>query len=122
MLTEFEGKIVKSLETIAECLVKQNKMAEEALKKSNQLYEVNMAMMKESQIKIEHIPHKIELTEEQLSWKTKLISLKKKIFLSKRKRGDQLPFLLNSLITKSLTKLFIVTSLPVRTVSSVVLT
>ena len=65
MLTEFEGKVVKSLETIAECLVKSNEMAKEALKKSNQLYEANMAIMKESQIKIVHEPFKVELTEEQ---------------------------------------------------------
>ena len=47
VLTEFEGKVVKFLETIAECLVKSNEMAKEALKKSNQLYEANMAMKKE---------------------------------------------------------------------------
>ena len=50
MLTEFEGKVVKAIETIAECLVKSNEMAEEALKKSNQLYGANMAMKKESLI------------------------------------------------------------------------
>jgi len=65
MLTEFEGKVVKFLETIAECLVKSNEMAKEALKKNNQLYEANKAMMKESQIEIIHDPYKIELTEEQ---------------------------------------------------------
>ena len=53
MLTEFEGKVVKSLETIAECSVKSNEMAKEAFKKSNQLYEANMAMIKESQIELQ---------------------------------------------------------------------
>jgi len=48
MLTEFEGKIVKSLETIAECMVKSNEMAKEALKKSNQIHEANMAIMEEN--------------------------------------------------------------------------
>ena len=47
MLTEFEGKVVKFLETIAECSVKSNEMAKESLKKSNQLYEANMAMIRE---------------------------------------------------------------------------
>ena len=53
MLTEFEGKVVKFLETIAECSVKSNEMAKEAFKKSNQLYEANMAMIKESQIELQ---------------------------------------------------------------------
>ena len=39
--------IAESLKTIAECAVKQNKMAEEAIKKSQELYEVNVAMIKE---------------------------------------------------------------------------
>jgi len=59
-----EDSIAKSLETIAECLLKQTEMAREAMKKSQELYEANMAMMKESQIKIEHEP--IGLTKAQL--------------------------------------------------------
>ena len=58
MLTEFEGKVVKAIETIAECLVKSNEMGSEALKKSNQLYESNMAMIRErydKELKIEII-------------------------------------------------------------------
>ena len=74
MLTEFEGKVVKFLETIAECLVKSNEMAKESLKKSNQLYEANMAIMKESQIKIEHEPYEI-VFEPDLAFK-KAVSTK----------------------------------------------
>lgn len=60
-----EDRIVKSLETIAECLVKSNEMAKEAMKKSQMLYETNMAMMKESQIKPEYNGKvKIQFTEE----------------------------------------------------------
>jgi len=67
MLTEFEGKVVKFLETIAECLVKSNEMAKESLKKSNQLYEANMAIMKERYDKEELDRDKpIPLTKEQL--------------------------------------------------------
>jgi len=65
MILTNEDRIVKSLETIASCMVKSNEMAGEALKKSNELHRANMAMMKESQIKIEHIPFKIELNKEQ---------------------------------------------------------
>ena len=63
MLTEFEGKIVKSLETIAKCLEKQVQIAEEAMKKSLELYEADMAMIKESQIKDKttEFPQGIEL-------------------------------------------------------------
>ena len=43
-----EERIVKSLETIAECMVKSNEMAKEALKKSYELYEANMAMINEN--------------------------------------------------------------------------
>jgi len=43
-----EDSIVKSLETIAECMVKSNEMAREALKKGNQLYGANMAMINEN--------------------------------------------------------------------------
>ena len=68
MLTEFESKIVKSLETIAECVVKSTNLAEEAMKKNRELQEANMAMMKESQIKIEHIPYKIELSDKELKF------------------------------------------------------
>ena len=45
-----EDSIVKSLETIAKCMLKQNKMAEEAMKRTQELYKANMAMIKESQI------------------------------------------------------------------------
>ena len=48
MLTEFESKIVKSLETIAECVVKSTKLAEEAMKKSQELFEANIAMINEN--------------------------------------------------------------------------
>ena len=64
MLTEFEGKVVKFLETIAECLVKSNEMAKEALKKNNQLYEANKAMMRERYELDRDKP--IPLTKEQL--------------------------------------------------------
>ena len=50
MFQNNEDRIVKSLETIASCMVKSNEMAEEALKKSNRLYEASRAMMRESQI------------------------------------------------------------------------
>ena len=50
MFQNNEDRIVKALETIAECMVKSNEMAKEALKKSNRLYGANMAMMRESQI------------------------------------------------------------------------
>ena len=58
-----EDSIVKSLETIAKCMLKQNKMAEEAIKKSNELYKANMAMIKESQIKIEEKPVPVEFDD-----------------------------------------------------------
>ena len=45
---EFEERVVKSLETIAECFKKQTKIAEEAMKKSQELFEANMAMIKEN--------------------------------------------------------------------------
>ena len=51
MIKSNEDSIVKSLETIAKCLVKQTQMAEEAIKKSQELYKANMAMIKEIQIK-----------------------------------------------------------------------
>lgn len=47
MIQTNEDRIVRALETIAECLHKSNEMASESLKKSNKLYEANMAMMKE---------------------------------------------------------------------------
>ena len=53
MLTEFEGKVVKFLETIAGCLEKQVQIAEEAMKKTQELYVANMAMIKESQIELQ---------------------------------------------------------------------
>ena len=62
MILTNEDRIVKSLETIVSCMVKSNEMAGEALKKSQELFEANMAIMK-SQIEIGHIPYKIELTE-----------------------------------------------------------
>ena len=43
-----EERIVKSLETIAECMVKQFELAKEITKKSQELYEANMAMIKEN--------------------------------------------------------------------------
>ena len=52
MFQSNEDRIVKSLETIAECQLKQTEMAREAMKKSQMLFEANMAMMRESQIKI----------------------------------------------------------------------
>jgi len=55
MIQSNEDRIVYALETIASCLVKSNEMAKEALKKSNQLYEANMAMKKEVQIKLETV-------------------------------------------------------------------
>ena len=48
MFVTNEERIVKSLETIAECMVKSNEMAKEALKKSYELYETNMTMIKEN--------------------------------------------------------------------------
>ena len=51
MFQSNEDRIVKSLETIAKCQLKQTEMAKEAMKKSQMLYGANMAMMKESQIK-----------------------------------------------------------------------
>lgn len=48
MIQSNEDRIVKSLETIAKCMLKQNKMAEEAIKKTQELYEANMTMMKEN--------------------------------------------------------------------------
>ena len=59
MFVTNEDRIVKSLETIASCMVKSNEMAGEALKKSNELHRANIAMMKESQIG--HIPYKIKI-------------------------------------------------------------
>lgn len=44
-----EDSIVKSLEIIAKCMIKSNQMAEEAIKKSQELYEANVAIMKENQ-------------------------------------------------------------------------
>ena len=63
MIQSNEVRIVKSLETIAKCMVKSNEMAREALEKSNKLYGANMAMMRESQIKPDI---KVVLNEEQL--------------------------------------------------------
>ena len=45
-----DERIIKALETIAKCILKQTQFAEEAIKKSQELYEANVAMMKESQI------------------------------------------------------------------------
>ena len=70
-----EDSMVISLETIAKCMVKQNEMAEKAMKKSQELYKANMTMMKLSQIKPKIILDKelfksmkepIPLNEEQL--------------------------------------------------------
>jgi len=47
MFINNQDRIVKSLETIAKCMVKSNEMASEALKKSNDLYKANVAMIKE---------------------------------------------------------------------------
>ena len=55
MQTELENRMVKSLAIIAQCMLKSNKMAEEALKKSNELHNANMAMMKESQIEYDGV-------------------------------------------------------------------
>jgi len=55
-----DERIIKALETIAKCILKQTQFAEEAIKKSRELYEANVAMMKESQI--EPVP----LSEKQL--------------------------------------------------------
>ena len=69
MLTEFEIRIVKSLETIAECSLKQSQIAEEAMKKTQELYKANMAMIEErydKELKIEHTPIKIELDNGQM--------------------------------------------------------
>ena len=46
MILTNEDRIVKSLETIAKCIVKSNKLAEEAMKKNRELHEANMAMIK----------------------------------------------------------------------------
>jgi len=59
MFQNNEDRIVKSLETIAKCMVKSNEMASEALKKSNDLYKANMAMIKES-IKKEEVKPQYE--------------------------------------------------------------
>ena len=61
MIQSNEDRIVKSLETIAECQLKQTEMAREAMKKSQILFEANMAMMRESQIKPEIILDKESL-------------------------------------------------------------
>ncbi|MCK4320963.1 hypothetical protein KAX08_00370 [candidate division WOR-3 bacterium] len=63
MIQSNEDRIVKSLETIAECQLKQTEMAREAMRKSQMLFEANMAMMRESQIKPKI---KVVLSEEQL--------------------------------------------------------
>jgi len=47
MIKSNEERIAQALETIAECMIKQNEMAEEALKKSQILHEANKAMMNE---------------------------------------------------------------------------
>jgi len=56
MLVQFDirtekaiNSIVRSLETIAECMLKSNEMAREAMEKNQKLYEANVAMMKEGQ-------------------------------------------------------------------------
>ena len=44
---EIEYRRTKASEIIAECMIKQNEMAESAIKKTQELYEANMAMIKE---------------------------------------------------------------------------
>jgi len=69
MLVQFDirtekaiDSMVRSLETIVECMVKSNEMAREALKMSQILYEANMVMMKEGQFhKGYPIPLKFDL-------------------------------------------------------------
>jgi len=48
MIKSNEDRIAQALETIADCMVKQHEISKEALKKSQILYEANMAMMKEN--------------------------------------------------------------------------
>jgi len=52
MFQNNEDRIVKSLETIAKCLVKSNEMASEALKKSNDLYKANIEIIGERSKKL----------------------------------------------------------------------
>ncbi|GAG63234.1 unnamed protein product [marine sediment metagenome] len=59
MLTKFEslvitelGRIAKALEVSATCQIEQTQMAKEAIKKSQELYEANMVMIKESKPEI----------------------------------------------------------------------
>ena len=59
---EFEERVVKSLETIAECFKKQTRIAEEAMKKTQELYEANMAMIKENKSIDEKLLNSNELT------------------------------------------------------------
>ena len=65
MLTEFEGKVVRSLETIAGCLEKQVQTAEEAMKKTQELYVANMAMIKESQIELQTPDSNTPISEDE---------------------------------------------------------
>jgi len=82
MVKSNEERIVKSLETIAECMLKSNKMAGEATKKNRELHEANMAMIRERYDKEEKLDKEllksktdsimmysdepVKLTEEQL--------------------------------------------------------
>ena len=53
MFVNNEDRIVHALETIADCFLRQIQIAEEAMKKTQELYKANMAMMKESQIELQ---------------------------------------------------------------------
>ena len=63
MILTNEDKIVKSLETIAECLVKSTNLAEEAMKKNRELHEANMAMIRERYDKVNQINPKIVINK-----------------------------------------------------------
>ena len=53
MFVNNEDRMVHALETIAKRSLRQIQIAEEAMKKTQELYKANMAMIKESQIELQ---------------------------------------------------------------------
>ena len=57
MIKSNEDRVVTALESIAESQIKQLKLAEGVIKRSQELFKANMAMMRESQMKIEPVKY-----------------------------------------------------------------
>ena len=65
-LKSLDYRKTRALEIIARCQIKQNEMAESAIKKTQELYEANMAMIRERYDK------EIKLDKESQSYKSVL--------------------------------------------------